>query len=42
MLRDIFNFEIEQVFKEINNEDINKTFLCVFSSDKINKLMIEK
>ena len=30
MLRFISNFEIEKVFKEINNEDINKNFLGVF------------
>ena len=30
----ISNFEIEGVFKEINNPDINKNFL-VFPSDKI-------
>ena len=43
MLRPISNFEIEKVFKEINNEDINKNFLGVFPSDKINKfIMFEK
>ena len=43
MSRGISNFEIEKVFKEINNEDINKDFLGVFPSDKINKfIMFEK
>ena len=43
MVRGISNCEIEKVFKEINNKDINKNFLEVFPSDKINKfLMIEK
>ena len=43
MSRGISNFEIEKVFKEINNEDINKNFLGVFPSDKINKfIMFEK
>ena len=38
----ISNFEIERVFKEINNPDINKNSL-VFPSDKINKfIMFEK
>ena len=40
MSRDISNFETEKLFKEINNEDINKNFLGVFPSDKINKLFI--
>ena len=43
MSRGKTNFEIEKVFKEINNEDINKNFLGVFPSDKINKfIMFEK
>ena len=43
MSRDISNFEIEKVFKEINNEDNNENFLGVFPSDKINKfIMFEK
>ena len=37
MSQDIFNFEIEKVFKEINNDDLNKNYLGVFPSDKINK-----
>ena len=41
MSRGISSFEIEKVSKEINNEDINKNFLCVFPSDKIN-IMFEK
>ena len=36
------NFEIEKVFKGINNEDINKNFLGVFSSDKKNSLLCLK
>ena len=42
MSRGISNFEIEKVFKEINNEDINKNFLGVFPSDKINKFIMFK
>ena len=37
------NFEIGKVFKETNNDDLNKDFLGVFPSDKINKfVMFEK
>ena len=43
MSQGIFNFEIEKVFKEINNDDLNKNYLGVFRSDKINKFaMFEK
>ena len=43
MSQGIFNFEIEKVFKEINNDDLNKNYLGVFPSDKINKFaMFEK
>ena len=43
ILRSISNFEIEKVFKETNNEDINKNFLGVFPSNRINKfIMFEK
>ena len=43
MSRGISNFEIEKVFKEINNEDINENFLRVFPSDKMIKfIMFEK
>ena len=43
MSKDIFNFEIEKIFKEINNKGINENFLGVFPSDKINKfIMFEK
>ena len=43
MSRSISNFDTEKVFKEINNEEINKNVLGVFSSDKINKfIMFEK
>ena len=41
MSRGISNFQIEKVFKEINNEDINKKFLDVLPSDEINKFMFE-
>ena len=36
MTKDISNFKIEGVFKEINNDDLNENFLGVFPSDKIN------
>ena len=36
MTKGISNFEIERVFKEINNDDLNENFLGVFPSDKIN------
>ena len=39
MSKDISNFEIEKIFKEINNKDINENFLGVFPSDKINKFI---
>ena len=43
MSQSISNFEIGKVFKEINNDDLNKIFLGVFLCDKINKLvMFEK
>ena len=35
MSRGITYFEIEKVFKEINNEEINKNFLGVFPSEKM-------
>ena len=38
----ISNFEIEKIFKEINNEDINENFLGVFPSDDINKFIMLK
>ena len=39
----ISNFEIEKVFKEINNDDINENLIGIFPSDKINKfIMFEK
>ena len=41
--KSISNFEIEKIFKEINNENINENSLGVFPSDKINKfIMFEK
>ena len=36
MTKGISKFEIERVFKEINNDDLNENFLGVFPSDKIN------
>ena len=43
MSREITNFEIEIIFKEMNNADINDNFLGVFPSDKIKKfVMFEK
>ena len=43
MSKGISNFEMEKIFKEINNEDIHETFLDVFLSDNINKyIMFEK
>ena len=43
MSREITNFEIEIIFKEMNNADINDNFLVVFPSDKIKKfVMFEK
>ena len=40
MSRGISNFEIEKVFKEINNKDINENVLVVLLSDKINKFIM--
>ena len=40
MRKGISNFEIKRVFKEINNDDLNKNFLNVFPSDKINKFVM--
>ena len=43
MSKGISNFEIEKVFKEINNDDINENLIDIFPSDKINKfIMFEK
>ena len=43
MSKGISNFEMEKIFKEINNEDIHEKFLDIFLSDKINKyIMFEK
>ena len=43
MSKGISNFEIEKVFKEINNDDINENLTGIFPSDKINKfIMFEK
>ena len=43
MWKGISNFEIEKIFKEINNSDISENFIGVFPSDKANKfIMFEK
>ena len=43
MSKGISSFEIEKRFKEVNNEDIDKSFLGVFPFDKINNfIMFEK
>ena len=43
MSKGISNFEIEKVFKEINNDDINENLIGIFPSDKMNKfIMFEK
>ena len=40
MTKGISNIEIEKLFKEINNDDLNENFLDVYPSDKINKLIM--
>ena len=43
MSKGIPNIEIEKLFKEINNDDLNEKFLGAYPSDKINKsIMFEK
>ena len=43
MSKGISNTEIEKLFKEINNDDLNENFLGVYPPDKINKfIMFEK
>ena len=43
MSRGISNFELERVFKDVNNADINENFLGVFPLNKINRfVMFEK
>ena len=43
MSQGISNFEIERLFKEINNKDLNENILRVSPSDRINKfIMFEK
>ena len=43
MSKGISNIEIGILFKEINNDDLNKNFLSVYPSDKTNKfIMFEK
>ena len=43
MSKGLPNIEIEKLFKEINNDDLNENFLGVYPSDKINKfIMFEK
>ena len=40
MWKGISNFEIEKIFKEINNSDISENFIGVFPSDKTNKFIM--
>ena len=40
MAKGVSKIEIENFFKEINNEDLNVNFLCVYPSDKINKFIM--
>ena len=40
MTNDISHFEIECIFKEVNNNDLNKNFRGVFPSGKINKFIM--
>ena len=40
MQQGISNFEIERVFNELNNEDLNDNFLGVYPSDKTNKFIV--
>ena len=40
MSQAISNFETEKVFKEINNDNLNKNFPGFFPSDKINKFVM--
>ena len=43
MSKGISNIEIEKLFKQTNNDDLNENFLGVYPSDKINKfIMFEK
>ena len=43
MSKGISNIEIEKLFKEINNDDLNEDFLGVYPCDKIRKfIMFEK
>ena len=35
----ISNFEIERVFKNFNNVDLDDNFLGIYPSDKINKFI---
>ena len=37
MTEGISNFQIEEAFKNINDEDINNNFVGVFSSNYMNK-----
>ena len=39
MSKGISNVEIERIFNEIDNADLNDNFLCMFPSDKINKFV---
>ena len=39
MSKGISNTEIEKLFKEINNDDLNENFLTAYPSDQINKFI---
>ena len=40
MVKGVSKTEIEKCFKEINNDDLNGNFFCVYPSDKINKFIM--
>ena len=40
MSKGISNIEIEKLFKETNNDDLNESFLGVYPSEKINKFIM--
>ena len=42
MSEGISNFEIEEAFKDIRDEDINNNFVVVFTSNYMNKFIAHK
>ena len=40
MPRGISNIEIERIFKDVNNNDLNENFFGVLPSDKINRFVM--